>query len=138
MDEPIKLRLLARGSAMFPDLKAMEAGARRFIGRRNDPSLGNAGGWVPHVDAVEVDTHFAEYQKAVRDGDLWPADEETARACNVEFDPKFGGEYDELAAAEKAAADKAAADAKTADATKAPKSAKKVDPPAPAPEAPKE
>jgi hypothetical protein len=80
-----KLRVKARGTAMVCDLEAMEAGARRFVGRKHDPSLGLAGGWPPHEDAVEVPNSH-EYRKHVIEGDLEAADEETAKACGVKFE----------------------------------------------------
>ena len=33
---------------------------------------------------------IAEYVKACKDGDLYAADEATAKACGVSFDPTFG------------------------------------------------
>jgi hypothetical protein len=102
-----KLRVLARGLAMVPDLERLEAGVRRFVGRKIDPTLGYAsrdengnvvmsGGWPPShqpgsPDEVPV---RAEYVAHVKDNDLWPADEATAAACGVKFEPRFGGEYD--------------------------------------------
>lgn len=45
------------------------------------------------------DTHGegAYYRARVAEGGLWPADEETAKACGVQFDANFGGEYPSLA-----------------------------------------
>ena len=109
-----KLRVLARGTAMVFDLERHDAGVRRFVGRKHDRTLGSAtrdesgnevrqGGWPPSHKPVEPDEvpFRAEYMLAVRDGDLWPADEESAALCGVKFDPKFGGEYDHEFAAEK-------------------------------------
>ena len=103
----MKLRVLARGLAMVPHLESFDAGTKRFVGRKHDRTLGAAfrdengqehrqGGWPPgHHPAQphELDDR-AEYRQAVREGDLWAADEDTARACGVKFDPKFGSEYD--------------------------------------------
>lgn len=102
-----KLRVLARGAAMVFDLERHDAGVRRFVGRKHDTSMGYAyrdefgnekksGGWPAshgpaHPDEVP---YRAEYVQALKDGDLWPADEETARAAGVKFDPKFGGEHE--------------------------------------------
>jgi hypothetical protein len=91
-----KLRVRARGTAMVPNMEALDAGARRFIGRVFDPTLGPAGGWPASPDITEVPRR-AEYLFAVRDGDLWAADEETAQFCGVKFDPSFGGEGEEPA-----------------------------------------
>jgi hypothetical protein len=33
------------------------------------------------------------YVTAVRDGELWAADAQTAAHCGVAFDPTFGGDY---------------------------------------------
>lgn len=106
-----KLRVLARGTAMVFDYERHESGVRRFVGRKHDPSLGYAfkddagnlvktGGWPPSHSPASPDSvpYRAEYLQALKDGDLWPADKETADYCGVPFDPTFGGEYDHLAA----------------------------------------
>lgn len=102
-----KLRVLARGTAMVFDLERHEAGVRRFVGRKHDRTLGAAfrdetgaemrqGGWPPshHPDEADELPYRAEYVQAVKDGDLWAADTETAALCGVKFDADFGGEYD--------------------------------------------
>lgn len=83
------LLVLAKGTALVSHLEALDAGVRRFVGRKHDPSVGPAGGFVPHAEAEEV-ADRAEYRQAVKEGDLWAADEETAAKCGVKFDPKFG------------------------------------------------
>ena len=103
-----KLRVLAKGMAMVPYYESFDAGGRRrFVGRKHDATLGAAfrdengvehrqGGFPPSHSPVqphEVDDR-AEYRQHVREGDLWPADEATAAACGVRFDPSFGGEYE--------------------------------------------
>lgn len=100
-----KLRLRAKGDLLCADYDAFESGTKRFIGRKHDPSIGHefrdedgtikrTGGWPSTGEHQEV--HFrAEYLQAVREGDVWPADEETARICGVTFDPTFGGELEE-------------------------------------------
>ena len=102
----MKLRVLAKGTAMVPHLESFEAGTKRFIGRKHDRTLGAAfrdengqeqrqGGWPPaHSPANPhaVDDR-AEYRQHVKEGDLWAADEMTAAACGVKFDKTFGGEY---------------------------------------------
>lgn len=92
------LRVRARGTALAADYKAAEHSVRRFIGRslkvvQEDLSGdGNhVAGWVPIDEAVEIDAR-AEHMRHVSDGDLWAADEATALACGVKFDPTFGGE----------------------------------------------
>lgn len=102
-----KLRVLARGTAMVFDYERHEAGVRRFVGRKHDPSLGAAfrddsgverrqGGWPPSHDPHSPDEvpYRAEYVQAVKCGDLWAADEESALLCGVKFDSTFDGEYD--------------------------------------------
>ena len=59
---------------------------RRFIGWRYDPNLGEAGGWVR--TGIEELPYKHEYVKAVREGDLLPADQETANVCGVQFSNK--------------------------------------------------
>lgn len=85
------LRVKAKGAALVPVYASVGSTPRRYLGRVYDASLGAAGGW-PSSGVVEVRDHFAEYRAHVRDGDLWAADEESAEACGVVFDPTFGGE----------------------------------------------
>ncbi len=108
------LRVLAKGTASVPNHAAHAGGRSEFIGRFNDETLGTPyehedspgvkrmaimPARVPHAMPTVLDqdvvghAHWAEYFKNVREGDLWAADEETARMCGVDFDPKFGGEY---------------------------------------------
>ena len=101
----MKLRVLARGTAMVCPPEAVASTPKRFIGRKWDPSFGDgkkiAGAWVPIAEPVEVPlyqeghAHFeeakGEYIKCVQEGDLWAADAETAATCGVPFDPTFGG-----------------------------------------------
>jgi hypothetical protein len=112
-----KLRLRARGAAMYPHHgnSTQHGSARRFVGRVFDPNMGDAGGWPPSAEADEVladSESLADYRRAVQDGDLWVADEATASLCGVKFDPKYGGELaemkDQLAAAKPKAAPAAA------------------------------
>ena len=101
-----KLRVLARGAAMVFDYERHDAGTRRFVGRRFDGSLGavfvdesgaqqRQGGWPASHSPANPDEipHRADYVRALRDGDLWPADAETAAFVGVAFDPTFGGDY---------------------------------------------
>lgn len=106
-----KLRVLARGDRTVFDLERHEAGIRRYVGRKHDRTLGvvfterdaggtdnqhRQGGWPASHKPAEPDElpYRAEYLFAIRDGDLWAADKETADICGVAFDPTFGGEYD--------------------------------------------
>ena len=106
------IRVLARGSAMVPDYGAASAivhgQSHRFIGREWDESLADgehvAGGWRPLKEptVIRQDANraaFAEFIHALRSGDLWPADVDTARIAGCEFDPNFGGEYAEKVSA---------------------------------------
>lgn len=72
-----------------PDFEGFEAGVRRFIGCRFDASVGEIdskgipqGGFVP-TGKVAVVPYRAEYVQAIKEGDLKPADAETARLCKV-------------------------------------------------------
>jgi hypothetical protein len=101
-----KLRVLPRGKALVPNYEAQEGGVRRFHGWKHDASLGPSfvdestkvmhhhGGFVKGVGEVVELPMRGEYIRHLRDGDLWPADEPTARACGAKWDPTFGGEHD--------------------------------------------
>lgn len=89
-----KLRFYARGTAQVTDPHAQERGLRRCIGRRWQEVEKGRWAWVPTEKPQECDYHH-DLAKACRDGDLWPADEETAAALGVGFDPSFGGERTE-------------------------------------------
>jgi len=94
----MKLRVLARGTAMVPDIDAQENRVRRFIGRTlvrgefykdAEGVERQAGSFHPGTEPVEVpDLH--EYVRSVKEGDLWAADLATAVRCGVVFDPNFG------------------------------------------------
>lgn len=83
------LRVRARGLALICNHEALEAGARRFVGRSFDPKLGKHGGWPADAEPHTVPNR-AEYRANVQEGDLVAADEETAKACGVKFDPTVG------------------------------------------------
>lgn len=52
---------------------------------------------LDHAHAVTADDpHRTEYLRHLRDGDLWAADEATAAAARVPFEPDFGGEHPEF------------------------------------------
>lgn len=90
-----KVRFFARGEALVTDFKAALQGVRRFVGRRwmlvdaPDREGGRGWAWVPTDVAHEVEL-LPEYVRAAKKGDLWPADEASAKACGVKFDPNFG------------------------------------------------
>ena len=99
-----RLRFYARGTALVADVHAQEHPThpvRRFIGRRWQEVLPGQWGWCPTEKPHECDYHH-DLARACRDGDLWPADEETAKALGVAFDPNFGGEETETIKAWKA------------------------------------
>lgn len=115
MPDPKTLRVLPRGSAMVPNYEAQEntyGSVRSFIGRPHDPTAGDEytdpdtkqkkrqGAFVATPGAVVEVPNRAEYRLHVgRHADLWAADEATAAACGVAFDPTFGGEHPSLATA---------------------------------------
>ena len=108
MAEAKKLRVLPRGAAMVPHYDHQASGRRSFHGWKHDASLGpsfldpatkqprNHGAFVKMPDVVEIpmtSDFVGEYVRHLRDKDLWPADEFTAQAGGVKFDPTFGGEF---------------------------------------------
>lgn len=89
-----KLRFYARGTAQVTDVHAQERGLRRCVGRRWQEVEKGRWAWCPSDKVDEVEYHH-DLVKACKDGDLWPADEATAKACGVGFDPNFGSESTE-------------------------------------------
>lgn len=79
--KPNKLKLIAVGTKLIHDYKALDAGVCRYIGRRWDATLK---GWPVTDKPSEVDP-MPEYVEAVKRGDLAPGDEETAKYCGVSF-----------------------------------------------------
>lgn len=86
-----RLRFYCRGTALVTDVDAQARGVRRCIGRRWQEALPGQWAWAPTGKPQEVDYH-PDLVKACFDGDLWPADEATAKVCKVSFDPLFGEE----------------------------------------------
>ncbi len=86
-----RLKFFARGIALVTDVDAQERGLRRFIARRWQEVQPGRWAWVPAEKPQEVESH-PDLLRACRDGDLWAADEATAKACGVSFDPLFGEE----------------------------------------------
>ncbi len=83
-------------------------GKRARVGQVFDAALADddsSGGWRPTVEPVEIPA-LPEYVQALAHGDLWPADEATARTLagyernqglpEVKFDPLYGGELKTL------------------------------------------
>lgn len=101
MIPPEKLRFRARGTAMVQNHERLDAGINAFVGRKFGPVKDKPGrfGFDATNETEEVPFR-AEYVKACADGDLWAADEETAKHCNhyakahglasVTLDPTFG------------------------------------------------
>jgi hypothetical protein len=88
---------------------ASGTGVRAYVGFVFDRDLAepgvSEGGWRPTVEPQEIPA-TGEYLQHLAHGDLWPANEETAKAANsfartqqlpeVKFDPTYGGELKEL------------------------------------------
>ena len=71
--------------AMVNNYEAMNAGARRYIGREPVNDEGLAGGWAPTEAAAKVPAS-AEYLKHIADGELIACDEATAKLAGIKFD----------------------------------------------------
>jgi hypothetical protein len=82
---PKKLRFRARGDALVQNFDRMEAGIKSFLGRKYEEVEPGVWGFRPTGEAEEV-KYRSEYVKECKDGDLYPADEATAKACGVSFD----------------------------------------------------
>jgi hypothetical protein len=95
---PSKLRFRARGEALVQNFERLEAGIKSFVGRKYVEAEPGRWGFAP-TDAADEVAFRAEYVKACKDADLWPADAETAAACGVPFDPSFGAKVPEKSAA---------------------------------------
>lgn len=111
----VPLRVLPRGTALVQDYRALvDAGTNRFHGWRWDGTAGpefvdptdkqtkRHGGRVKQTDqVVEIaadDPYRGEYLKHLQAGDLWAADEATAREAGVPFEPHFAGEHPKTSA----------------------------------------
>ena len=100
-----RLRVLARGRALVPNYELAQRDKRNaFVGwaclpigpEFTDPETGQAmrhAGFVKKLGQIVVLPVQNEYLRHLRDGDLWPADAETARIAGVPFDAAFGGEH---------------------------------------------
>ncbi len=94
MANPSTLRVRPVGTALVQDYIAMKSGICRFVGRKLDKTIGESiveplsgetfrqSAFVP-VSEPETIPNIAEYRKAVKYGDLEPADKETALICGV-------------------------------------------------------
>lgn len=110
-----KLHVLAKGTAQVPNYEAQDGGINarithvclplgpKFFDDDSKTTRRHAA-FVKHVGKIITVPDRAEYRRHLRDGDLWPADKETAAEVGVNFDPDFGGEHDDAAQAEHIAA----------------------------------
>ena len=113
-----KMTFRARRSRVVPDAwtqvqhyEKLAIRTKKFVGLKWNPLAGPelphpdpgvGGSWkpgafepLPEPETIEVHpAHKALYVEAVQRKELWPGDAATALACGVDFDPKFGGEYD--------------------------------------------
>jgi hypothetical protein len=74
-----KVRVYARGASLVPDFDAAdrEPPIRRMIGRKYEQVNPGQWGWTPSGEPQAVSKR-AEVARALADGDLAPADAETA------------------------------------------------------------
>lgn len=82
------LRVRAQGDALVPNYERQEASinaARCFIARAYKEVEPGKYAFVPTNEVAEVPAR-AEYIKALKDGDLLPADAETASAAGLKFE----------------------------------------------------
>jgi len=79
------LSVRAVGATLVVNYEALEAGARRYIGRDFLPGIGSQGGWPASKDVTKIPVRD-EYLKSLRDGSLVAADEATAKRAGIEFD----------------------------------------------------
>jgi hypothetical protein len=84
------LRLRARGQALVTDYEAEDAGRRSYVGRKAVFDGADLVGFDV-TDAVVEKPMRGEYLRALKKGDLFPADQATADLAGVDFDPTFGG-----------------------------------------------
>ena len=82
----LTLKASTNKDALFPNIAALNGypPQRRFIGWQFDATIGECGGWVRKSESETVPYHD-DYVKAVREGDLEAADEQTATLCGVSF-----------------------------------------------------
>ena len=79
-----KLRFFAQGTALVQNFARLEANIKSFVGRKYEEVEPGVWGFSPTGEAETVDYRW-EYVKAARDGELLPADAETAKLCGVPF-----------------------------------------------------
>lgn len=96
--ELIKLSFFARGTARVPDPHAADMGRppapnRRYINLDYVEVSPGKFATKERPEPQVIDFHH-DLVRACRDGALWAADQPTADACSVKFDPSFGGAID--------------------------------------------
>lgn len=86
-NKKLKLRANIGREAMYPNIDALKAGKRRFIGW--DLVKVEEGGKVrfglQFKTEVEEVSYHSDYVRAVKLGDLEAADQETADLCGVQY-----------------------------------------------------
>lgn len=83
----MKLLVKSNPNSLVTDFKALDANVKRFLNRIFNPSVGPQGGWELDPNPSEVDA-CPEYLRALKDGDLIPANKETAEYANLPFQSK--------------------------------------------------
>jgi len=89
MKKFLKVMASEETDALFSNLEALLASppSRRYVGWKFNAEVGEAGGWE-RKEEPETLPYRHEYVKAVREGDLVPADKETAKLCGVIWCPR--------------------------------------------------
>lgn len=89
MKKLLKVMASKETNALFANLEALLASPpmRRYIGWKFNAELGEVGGWERKTEP-ETLPYRHEYVKAVREGDLAPADKQTAKLCGVAWYPQ--------------------------------------------------
>lgn len=77
------LKVRAVAHALVPNYAALDAGSKRFIGRK--AVVSESGELSFDLDADVECVDMAEYRRAVKDGDLEACDAATAALCGVKF-----------------------------------------------------
>lgn len=83
-----KLCVRAKGSALVTDYERLDAGVKKFVGRKLVDLSNQEFAFIP-TEESELVPDRAEYRRAVCDGELWAASPDTAKKCGVRFDPSF-------------------------------------------------
>ena len=75
--------------ALVPNIQALSANPpqRRFVGWKYNPEAGEAGGWERKSEPETIPYHN-DYVKAIKEGDLLPADKQTAYLCGIPWESR--------------------------------------------------